>query len=134
MTEPARRAFPGCPDQVARARQFVADELAGCPVSDGAVLCVSELATNALTHTASGDGGKFEVVVQRWLSLARVSVRDEGSQESPEARPLDLVSESGRGLGLVALVADRWGESGDGDGRVIWFEMGWASQPSTAGA
>jgi anti-sigma regulatory factor (Ser/Thr protein kinase) len=127
MTEPARRAFPGCADQVARARQFVADELAGCPVSDEAVLCVSELATNALTHTASGDGGKFEVIVQRWLYLARVSVCDEGSQESPGARALDLISESGRGLGLVEMIADRWGQPGDGNGRVIWFEMSWAT-------
>ncbi len=79
MTELARRAFSGCRDQVARARQFVAGELAGCPVADEAILCVSELATNALMHTASGDGGKFEVIVQRWTSLARVSVCDQGS-------------------------------------------------------
>jgi anti-sigma regulatory factor (Ser/Thr protein kinase) len=125
MTEPARRAFSGCPDQVARARQFVASELAGCPVADDAVFCVSELATNAVMHTASGDGGKFEVIVQRWASLARVSVCDQGSVATPTARPLDQVSESGRGLGLVAMVADNWGQSGDATGRAVWFELAW---------
>jgi anti-sigma regulatory factor (Ser/Thr protein kinase) len=132
MTELARRAFSGCRDQVARARQFVAGELAGCPVADEAILCVSELATNAVRHTASGDGGKFEVIVQRWASLARVSVRDEGSAGMPTARSFDLVSESGRGLGLVAMVADRWGQSGDGAGRVVWFELSWKPLPGSA--
>ena len=132
MTELARRAFSGCRDQVARARQFVAGELAGCPVADEAILCVSELATNALMHTASGDGGKFEVIVQRWASLARVSVCDQGSTGTPTARPLDLESESGRGLGLVAMIADDWGQSGDGEGRAVWFELGWEPLPGSA--
>jgi serine/threonine-protein kinase RsbW len=132
MTELARRAFSGCCNQVARARQFVADELAGCPVADEAVLCVSELATNAGMHTASGGGGKFEVVVQRWSSLARVSVCDQGSAGTPAARPLDLESESGRGLGLVAMIADAWGLSGDATGRAIWFELGWEPLPGSA--
>jgi len=131
MTELARRAFSGCRDQVARARQFVAAELAGCPVIDEAVLCVSELATNAVMHTASGDGGKFEVIVQRWPSLARVSVCDQGSAGTPTARPLDLVAESGRGLRLVAMIADNWGQSGDSAGRAVWFELGWEPLPGS---
>jgi len=109
MAASAQRAFPGFRDQVARARAFVAVELAGCPVTGEAVLCVSELATNALLHTASGDGGKFEVTVERDLSRARISVRDEGSAQAPQARSHDLASESGRGLELVAMIADRWG-------------------------
>jgi anti-sigma regulatory factor (Ser/Thr protein kinase) len=125
MADPARRAFPGCADQVARARQFVSAELAGCPVADEAVLCVSELATNALMHTSSGEGGKFEVIVQRGPSSARISVRDQGAASAPAARPVDLASESGRGLGLVSVIADRWGQSGDVAGRVVWFELRW---------
>lgn len=133
MADPARRAFPGCRDQVGRAREFVAGELAGCPLIAEAVLCVSELATNALLHTASGDGGKFEVMIQRGVSRARISVRDEGSARIPEALPLDPASESGRGLELVAMIADCWGQSGDAAGRVVWFELGWEPRVSSAG-
>jgi hypothetical protein len=106
MTELARRAFSGCRDQV-RLR-------AGCECFD------------------SGDGGKFEVIVQRSASLARVSVCDQGSTGTPNARPLDLESESGRGLGLVAMIADDWGQSGDGEGRAVWFELGWEPLPGSA--
>jgi hypothetical protein len=60
-----RRVFPGRREQVAHARQFVARALAGCSVTGEAILCVSELATNALLHTASGNEGEFEVIVQR---------------------------------------------------------------------
>jgi len=134
MTEPARRAFPGCADQVAQARQFVSAELAGCPVTDEAVLCVSELATNALMHTASGEGGKFEVIVQRGPSSARISVRDQGAASAPTAQPVDLAAESGRGLGLVSMIADHWGQSGDVAGRVVWFELRWEPQRNATSA
>jgi hypothetical protein len=43
----------------------VARALTSCPVTDEAILCVSELATNTLLHTVSGSEGKFEVIVQR---------------------------------------------------------------------
>jgi two-component sensor histidine kinase len=99
--------------------------LDGCPVTDEAVLCVSELAANALLHTASGNGGMFEVIVQRGESSVRIAVHDDGSHQVPEARTFDAISEYGRGLGMVALVADRWGQSGDEHGRTVWFELRW---------
>ena len=52
-----QRAFPARPEQVAEARQFVRGLLGGCPVADDAVLCVSELAGNCVTHSASGQLG-----------------------------------------------------------------------------
>jgi serine/threonine-protein kinase RsbW len=128
MARPKRRVFPGCHQQVAHARRFVRRALDGCPVTDEAVLCVSELAANALLHTASGDGGAFEVTVQRAASSVRVAVRDDGSHLTPAARALDAVSEDGRGLGMVALVADQWGQSGDEHGRTVWFELRWSAQ------
>ena len=62
-----RRAFPGSGDQVARARLFVGQVLGGCPAADDAVLLTSELVTNAVTHTASGTGGKVVVTVYRLI-------------------------------------------------------------------
>ena len=125
MAQARRRVFPGRHDQVAQARRFTVRALDGCPITDEAALCVSELATNALLHTGSGAGGKFEVIVQHGESWARVAVCDEGSPITPAARALDSVSEDGRGLGLVALVADRWGQCGDEYSRTVWFELRW---------
>jgi anti-sigma regulatory factor (Ser/Thr protein kinase) len=139
MARPKRRVFPGRHQQVAQARRFVMRVLDGCPVTDEAILCVSELAANALLHTASGSGGQFEVIVHRAQSSVRIAVRDDGSHQTPTARTLDAISEDGRGLGMVALIADRWGQSGDQDGRTVWFELRWdpasaASQLSPPGA
>ncbi len=120
-----RRVFPGRHEQVAHARRFVARALAGCPVSGEAILCVSELATNALLHTASGNEGEFEVIVQQGRSWIHIAVTDEGSSTTPTPRALDATSEDGRGLGLVALIAYRWGQRGNEHGRTIWFELRW---------
>ena len=45
--------YPGRADQVHHLRRAVARHLAGCPVADDAVLIVSELASNAILHSAS---------------------------------------------------------------------------------
>jgi anti-sigma regulatory factor (Ser/Thr protein kinase) len=108
----ARRAFPGRPDQIARVRQFVRFVLGPVPVVDEAVLLASELATNAIIHTASGQGGVFAVAVSRYPSAVRIEVRDAGSCQVPMPRPQGTLADEGRGLDLVHLVADRWGHSG----------------------
>ncbi len=120
-----RRTFPGSPDQIARVRGFVRLLLGPVPVLDEAVLLVSELTTNAVLYTASGGGGMFEVVVHRGPSSVRVEVRDDGSSGAPTAQAADVLSEAGRGLSLVELVADRWGQSGGQGGRSVFFELSW---------
>src|ERR1700744_2064138 len=73
------RVFPGTLDQVAEARRFVACLLDECPARDALVSCASELAANAIVHTASGTGGFFTVEVTCPRSgVARVSVTDAG--------------------------------------------------------
>jgi anti-sigma regulatory factor (Ser/Thr protein kinase) len=120
--------FPGRREQVAHARRFVARALTGCSVTDEAILCVSELATNALLHTASGNEGEFEVIVQQGRSWIRIAVTDEGSSTTPTPRALDATSGDGRGLGLVALIAHRWGHWADEHGRTVWCEL-WCDTP-----
>ena len=83
IIRPRRRVFPGSGDQVARARLFVGQVLGGCPAADDAVLLTSELVTNAITHTASGTGGKVVVTVYRADTRVRVEVRDGGSGQVP---------------------------------------------------
>ncbi len=125
---PARSVgvFAGRDDQVALARDFVRHALGPVPVLDEAVLLVSELCTNALQHTASGRGGMFEVVLHPGPRSVRVEVRDDGSGQAPAMHPAGLLSEAGRGLGLVASVADKWGHSGGRHGRSVFFELSWA--------
>jgi anti-sigma regulatory factor (Ser/Thr protein kinase) len=122
---PARRALRGQRDQVACARDFVRAVLGSAPVVDEAVLLVSELCANALLHTASGDGGAFEAAFYLGSSSARIEVRDEGSAQAPAARRVGAYAQAGRGLGLVELLADRWGHSGDQEGRSVFFELRW---------
>jgi anti-sigma regulatory factor (Ser/Thr protein kinase) len=126
-----KRTFPGSPDQVARVREFVRLVLGPLPVVDEAVLLASELATNAVIHTASGQGGAFDVAVSRYPSAVHVEVHDAGSHQAPMPRPWDHLTEEGRGLGLVSLIAERWGHSEDTDGRSVFFELCW--QPPIEG-
>jgi anti-sigma regulatory factor (Ser/Thr protein kinase) len=118
---PKSRVFRGHPARVAHARRFVAAVLNGCPLTDTAVLLTSELVTNALAHTLSGAGGSFEVIVWRDAGTVLVAVLDDGSDRSPATVGVDLESESGRGLGLVAALADRWGHQGGTGGCAVWF-------------
>lgn len=121
--QPVRRRFRGCSDQVSCARAFVKDVLGGCPQMDEAVLLTSELCTNALQHSQSGNGGSFEVTVYHVPGSLRVEVRDDGSASSPASRSFDSCSEDGRGLEIVAFLAHRWGQRGDEYGRCVYFEF-----------
>lgn len=118
---PMSRVFDGHPARVARARRFVACVLNGCPLTDTAILLTSELVTNALAHTPSGTGGSVEVIVWRDADSVLIAVLDDGSDRSPATIGVDLESESGRGLGLVAALADRWGHQGGTAARAVWF-------------
>jgi anti-sigma regulatory factor (Ser/Thr protein kinase) len=122
---PKRRILPGTGEQVRQARLFVRHALGDCPVVDDAVLLVSELATNAIAHTASGHGGKYLVTVYRDQGRARVEVLDGGSDKVPEVRSREDGRESGNGLALIDRIATRWGHRGGPRQRVVWFELEW---------
>jgi anti-sigma regulatory factor (Ser/Thr protein kinase) len=119
------RVFLGTPRTVRDVREFVGQVVDGCPVADEVILLASELAANAVVHTASGKGGTFTVVIQPHAQIIRVEVHDGGSETAPDIRTPEDLASSGRGLGLVELLATRWGNIGDRDGRVVWFEVDW---------
>jgi anti-sigma regulatory factor (Ser/Thr protein kinase) len=118
----ACRAFAAQPLQVAHARLFVAGVLSGCSVSADIVLCVSELASNAVLHSNSrAPGGQF--VVRAWISAVgriRAEVEDRGGPWAPGTAEDE---ERGRGLIIVAALATRWGITGSEAGRVAWLEF-----------
>jgi serine/threonine-protein kinase RsbW len=123
LTRPIRRTFPGRPDQIARARDFVRRHARCCPALDDAVLLTSELCTNTVQHTATANGGTFEVTIYRAADSLRIEVRDDGAETIPVADRLDDLSEDGRGLEIVALIAHRWGQRGDAYGHTVFFEL-----------
>jgi anti-sigma regulatory factor (Ser/Thr protein kinase) len=113
-------AFPGRPDQVTHARHAVARYLNGHPVTDDAVLVVSELSANAIMHSNSA-GDFFTVSVELHESYIYIEVEDAGGLWHP--KPPD----PGRphGLDLVELLTgeDGWGVDGDRAGRVVWARL-----------
>jgi anti-sigma regulatory factor (Ser/Thr protein kinase) len=119
--------FPGEAASVGQARDFVRAVLgAGWPDLDDVLLMVSEIASNAVRHTASSDGSWFDLTVTASGYAARVEVADRGSSSEP--RIPDQSGEvsaltGGRGLRIVDALADRWGARGDELGRVVWFEV-----------
>lgn len=116
------RTFPAVPAQVGAARQFLAGLLDGGPAADDAVLCLSELVSNATQHSRSAQpGGQFTVRVRLDGTELRVAVLDDGGRWDSPA-PAD--DQRGRGLTIVAALARAWGVTDSSDGqRVVWFEM-----------
>ena len=73
------RTFPAVPAQVREARRFLAGLLDGGPAAGDALICLSELASNAVVHSRSSQpGGTFTVRVQLAGQRLRVEVCDQG--------------------------------------------------------
>jgi anti-sigma regulatory factor (Ser/Thr protein kinase) len=114
----------------ARARAVLADVLVDAlppeRVQDGQLL-ISELVTNSVLHAGLSETDSIDVLVIVDDDAVRVAVTDRGSgfavgdELDPSKRPAD-VWESGRGLSLVELLADRWGTDRGASGEV-WFEI-----------
>lgn len=118
------RTFPATPDQVPQARRFLAELLAGSAVAGDALVCLSELVTNALCHSRSGrPGGTFTVRAALTGNTLRVAVEDQGGRWAP--RPgASPGAQRGRGLVIVRQLARAWGRTGgSGIGRTVWFTM-----------
>ena len=98
----------------------------GFPGLDEVLLLVSEVAANAVKHSASGDSGEFEVAVSVTDGTVRVEVGDQGGASEPrladQGTPDDALT-GGRGLRIVDALAAQWGHAGDELGRVVWFEV-----------
>ena len=130
-----RREFIGQADQVAAARRFVASAIqAGGPARDVSRLLVSEAATNAVLHSASGNGGTFSVQYLISDDLLRVEIHDAGGPTSPRRRVHHLESMTGRGLDLFDALSDRWGVDGTSTGRTVWFELDLAAEQARSDA
>jgi serine/threonine-protein kinase RsbW len=119
------RTFPAVPAQVREARRFLASLLDADPAAGDALVCLSELASNAVVHSRSSQaGGTFTVRVRLAGQRLRVEVCDQGGPwHSPGSPSTD--EPNGRGLLIVSQLATRWGCAGHSrTGWTVWFEMG----------
>jgi CheY-like chemotaxis protein/anti-sigma regulatory factor (Ser/Thr protein kinase) len=107
---------------VSDARRFVEQKLAEWGIVDpldDALLVVSELAANALTHAHSS----YRVRLASTEAALRIEVDDDGSG-TPEPQPLTDDEEHGRGLHLVGALAASWGmEAAATGGKRVWAEL-----------
>lgn len=95
-----------------------------------AELVVSELCTNAVEHTASGEtDGHFILELEIHTGRVRVSVVDLGAQTRPAVNDAQASddAESGRGLLIVDAVSKEWGTELAGAGSRVWADIVGAS-------
>lgn len=125
------------PASVPGARRFVTDglrSLGRTELIDDAALCVTELAANAALHSASSF---MEVALRSLDRSVRIVVEDDGDvpAEAVVSRAsfdgtvddMDLAladeTTTGRGLGIVSVLAREWGVEDTGSGKRVWLTL-----------
>jgi anti-sigma regulatory factor (Ser/Thr protein kinase) len=108
---------------VTYARSWV-KELLGTehPALDSVLLIVSELVTNSVRHSKSGQGGWITLRITAADGVVHGDVIDAGSESVPRVCR-DPEGEGGRGMFLVEQFAQEWGFHDDEAGRVVWFRV-----------
>jgi anti-sigma regulatory factor (Ser/Thr protein kinase) len=127
-------SVPGVPAIVAVARRLVRAALTGSPRCDDIELVTSELLTNAICHSPSGEEGSLVTIrIQAEPGWARIEVTDRGSASWAEPPTAGEDEERGRGLAIVHALADKAGHEPVADGQVSWAEIHWDVGPLSPG-
>lgn len=138
-SESLSRTLSAAPSAVGEARALVREFLGAMVRAQDAELIVSELATNAVLHSRSRDGGTFTLALSLKPGSLRVEVVDGGPPARPApADPMESFrpgeneafpyGESGRGLIIVHALADDWGHE-QHEEHVLWWAELWTEQP-----
>lgn len=120
----AGHELPADASAPAEARQYVAGVLGEWSIEEdviaSALVCVSELVTNAVIH--SGTTSSVSLEADEDYLLVRVQDRGgRGVVRRPEG--LHPESISGRGLTVVEGLASAWNAEHSADGTTVWFEL-----------
>ena len=110
------------PTAAGQVRRTVRALLAGRGVArdraDDALTVLEELVVNVVDHART----RFRLVVRLGGGVLHLAVRDHAAG-APHLRPHDPRAARGRGLQLVAGLADRWGCEAHADGKTVWAEL-----------
>ena len=133
--DPVTLELPGSPVDAGTARRFlrrwwhdVVEPAVPHADHHDVELVVSELVTNGLRHV----GGTMHLecrLLQTPDWRVRVGVRDRRRSRPLVADLPQSQEPSGRGLGIVAALAARWGVEQDADGKQVWAEVTIAPPP-----
>jgi anti-sigma regulatory factor (Ser/Thr protein kinase) len=115
--------YPAVPEQIGTVRADLRGLTGDCPMGDDVVLCGSELAANAATHSHSRlPGGSFTVRAEIHPGdCVRIEVQDDGGpwlETAPDRS-------RGHGLDIIRALASGWGVDGDRKSRVVWARFDW---------
>jgi anti-sigma regulatory factor (Ser/Thr protein kinase) len=122
--KPWELAFTAEPPEVAALRRIMRLHLGlwGLQdLSDEAQLCVSELASNVITHVGSGTPATLAVSMNG--TYLRLEIHDPDVCALPTLLDAGPDLEGGRGMALVDAVADRWGVHRGHDRKITWCEL-----------
>ncbi|MGK5529642.1 SpoIIE family protein phosphatase [Streptomyces sp. URMC 129] len=112
--------LPEDPIAARQAREHVRGQLAAWDLGELEMtteLIVSELIGNVVRHA------RGPVHLRLLRSRTLICEVSDGSLTTPRIRHASTADEGGRGLQLVAAVADRWGTRYTPDGKCIWAEQ-----------
>lgn len=121
-------ALTGEPASARAARRVTSDALRAWQrhdLEDTATLVVSELVTNAILHA----GTELSLRLSPRAQGVYIEVRD-ASPVLPVSRDYREDATTGRGLGLVELLASKWGADHRPDGKIVWAEIGGTAGPA----
>ena len=116
--------FTAEPEEVAALRRVMRLRLGTWGLQnilDDALLCVSELASNVITHV--GVGTPATLVVSMRGTHLRIEVHDPDTSAVPVVVGTDRDAEAGRGMALVDAIAVRWGIQLCADRKATWCEL-----------
>jgi anti-sigma regulatory factor (Ser/Thr protein kinase) len=132
---------PHAPPSAGIARRRCTDELRARGFSgrlvDDAALVMSELVGNAIRHGVPLSEGGIRVGWELRDDVLRLEVHDGGpgprhwGASLPDGGSTD--AESGRGLGIVAMLTHSWGTAFDGACAVVWAELPLRHSPRSEG-
>ncbi|HWS32468.1 MAG TPA: ATP-binding SpoIIE family protein phosphatase [Actinoplanes sp.] len=129
MSRSATMQVAAEPTGPSRVRQWMTTRLREWHVPEAvigsAILCTSELTTNALLHAGTPAQVHIDLNAERLL----VSVADTGTRGSVIRARADTLASRGRGLGLIEELSDSWGTDPTVRGSTVWFEMLLAGKP-----
>ncbi|MFI9645691.1 ATP-binding protein [Streptomyces sp. NPDC052040] len=137
ISQPSRHCtveLQALPSRIGQVRRIVSAQLRYWhlnPLIDRASLGVTELLTNVHLHAQPDKTCTVEM--ELLLDRLTVSVHDHDPRLPVLCEP-DPTATSGRGLAMVAAIADSWGVRPDGDsGKVVWFALPAPSPAPPAG-